>query len=84
MPNANPFREANRIYKLPFPVTINLVTSRGLGVSLIFQAVSWVLDLHQRWLEQRQGVLFPCPQAGSAACPKHSQFSLPWLEPAGE
>lgn len=62
MPNANPFREVNRIYKLPFAVPIKLVTSWGLGVSLIFQAGSWALDLQQRPPEQRQRVLFPCPE----------------------
>lgn len=82
MPNANPFREANRIYKLPFAVPIKLVTSWGLEVSLIFQAGRWVLDLHQRWLEQRQRVLFPCPQAAAgrqAVLPAQNMGSPPCL-----
>lgn len=75
------FREATRIYKLPFAVPIKAVTSRGLGVSLIFQTGSWVLDLQQRWPEQRQRVLFPCPElaAGRQAEPPAQNTCSPAL-----
>jgi len=87
MPNANPFREANRIYKLPFAVPVKPVASQGLRVPLIFQAGSWVLDWPRRLTEQRQRVLFSCPelwQAGrQAGLPAQNTPALPSLEPAG-
>lgn len=85
MPNANPFRDANRIYKLPFAVPIKPVTSQGLGVPLLFQTGSWVLlPCSGACRSSGRGCSSPARSWPQAALPAQETRSSPCPEPAGK